>query len=891
MAPHPRVSWRLRLARTVLRAASFAAPSAERDDWLREWRAEIDARLALLDARGERTRAAELDLLRRSLGGLLHAMWLRRQGWTLDMLVQDLRYAVRSLAVRPGFTLVAALTLALGIGAATAIFSVAYGVLLRPLPLRAPDRLVQLWESNPLKGWTAVTVAPANLKDWIDRNHSFASVAYYFGADDKGATTQAFSISGGDRPERLDGLLVSPDFFDVLGVEPRLGRGFAPGENTIGRHRVIVLSDGLWKRRFGADPRVVGREVRLNGQAYQVIGVAPAGFEFPSAGIDFWAPMAFDPAKFWAGRRPHFLRAVARLKPGVTFAQARDDLHRIAAELEREHPDTNEQMGAGFTPVQEWMVGDTRRPLVLLLAAVSGLLLIACANVAGLVLVRGVGRARELAVRAALGAGRARLVRQLLTESALLAALGGAAGLVVARAALSAFRSFAPADLPRFDEIRLDWPVLAAAVAVTLVSVALVGLVPALRHARVRPDALKEGGRGSTAAGQRTRRLFVVSEVALSVVLVVAAGLLVRSFDRLVRVDPGFDAQRVLTFEVSLPGLRYDNNAKVVAFFRSLVERLQAIPGVRAAGATSRKPLTGYRWTDDFVIEGRPGFLGRELRHKEVTPGYFRAMGVPLLNGRPFAWSDDAKVPSVAVINEAFARQYFPGVDPVGRRISYTEADEKPDWVTIIGVAGNEKQDSLAATPRPEVFDPLAQSPTSAMTLVLQSAADPTALVGAARGAVESLDPALAVYSVETMAQVVGGSVSQDRFLTALVGLFASLALVLACVGLYGLVSFTVSARTQEIGVRMALGARRGLVLALVVGEGIRLVAVGLVLGLVVAAALTRGLASLLFEVTPTDPLTFAGVAALFIGVAVVAVAVPARRASRVDPLVALRYE
>jgi len=876
----------------VVGLASAVAPASERADWLHEWRAELDGRVALLAARDELTVAAELDLFRRACGGLRHALWLRRQEWTLDMLMQDVRHAGRSLACRPGFTLVAVLTLALGIGAATTMFSVVYGVLLRPLPFRDPGRLVQLWESNPLKGWTQATIAPANLKDWIERNHSFESFMYYFGADDKGATTDSFTLSDGEQPERLRGLLVSPGFFDVLGVAPRLGRGFAAAENTVGHHRVIVLSDTLWKRRFGADPDIVGKEVQLDGGAYTIVGVAGDGFEFPSPEVDFWTPLAFDPAIFWTRRRPHFLRAVARLRPGVTLAQASADLSAIASDLEREYPDTNLQMGTGLSRLRDWMVGDVRRPLLLLLAAVGGLLLIACANVAGLLLARGATRMRELAVRAALGAGRTRLVRQLLTESVFLAALGGAAGTVLAMGGLAMVRRLAPADLPRLNEIQLDGPVLGVAIVVTCATVLFFGLVPAWRSARVRPDALKEDSRGTTTAKQASRRVFVIAEVALSVVLLVCAGLFMRSFSDLVRVHPGFDAAKTLTFALSLPGARYDTDAKVAAFFKTLVERLEGVPGVQAAGATSRKPLTGFRWTDDFTIEGRSDVWGRELRHKEATPGYFAAMGIPVLRGRALAWSDDASAPPVAVVNEAVARQFFPGENPVGRRISYTQPGEPPSWVTIVGVAGNEQQDSMAVAPRPEVFDPLMQNPTSEMTLVLRSAAgEPTALVSAARKAVATVDPGLAVYDIETMNEVVQGSLSGDRFLTILVGMFAALAMSLASVGLYGLVSFSVAARTREIGVRMALGARRASVLGLVFLDGLQLVLVGLAVGVAVAAVMTRWLASLLFQVSPTDPVTYTSVAVLFLAVTVVALAVPARRASRVDPIVALRHE
>ena len=597
------------------------------------------------------------------------------------------------------------------------------------------------------------------------------------------------------------------------------------------------------------------------------------------------------PGRFWERRLAHWLRVVARLKPGVTIEQARADLGAIATQLEREYPDTNTKMGAGVGPAQEWMVGDVRRPLVVLLGAVGGLLLIACANVGGLLLVRGAGRARELAVRAALGAGRVRLVRQLLSENVLLAVAGGAAGAMLARWGVQAFRATAPAGIPRVNEVRLDAPVLVFSVAATAFTVLVFGVLPALRAARGDTGALRESGRGVTGAGQRVRRAFVVAEVALSVVLVVGAGLLIRSFTGLLSINPGFDPSRVLTFQVTAPASRYSTPDELNGFYDRVIGRLAALPGVEAAGGVTRKPLSGYRWTGDLSIEGRPEVWGRDLRHNDSMPGYFAAMGLPILRGRDFTAAETLNTPPVAIVNEAFASTFFPGEDPVGRRISYSRPTEKPGWATIVGVVGNERQDSLSTPVEPEVFDPLLQDPNRTVTLAVRTAGDPSALVSAARAVVREVDPEIAVYSVETMGDSVQGSLRRERFLSALAGIFAAMALALASVGLYGLIAFAVSARTKEIGLRMALGAQRRSVLALVLGEGLRLVVAGLAIGLVAAAALTRGLASLLFEVTPTDPATYLGVAALFVLVALAAVAVPARRASRVDPLVALRYE
>jgi putative ABC transport system permease protein len=857
-------------------------PAALRVEWLREWEGEI----AWHRRRGRAARG-------RLAGALVHACWLRKEEWSVDMLLQDLRYAFRVLASRPSFAVVAALTLALGIGANTAIFSVVYGVLLKPLPLREPDRLVQLWETNPLRNWTNATASPANYLDWKKRNRVFEDIGYYPGLDDKTPFEDDLSMMVGQgEPESITALQVSSSLFPVLGVAPSLGRVFRPEEQVPGNQRVAILSHDLWRTRFGGDPAVLGRSIRINLREYEVVGVMPAGFAFPTAEIQLWTPFA-ERESFAKQRRPHYLRPIARLKPGVTLEQARAEMVGIAAQLEKEYPDTNTQMGVGLGPLHDWVVGDMRTALLVFISAVGVVLLIACANVANLLLARATGRTREFAVRTALGAARLRLVRQLLTESFLIAAAGGLIGILVAEWTLDVLIRLSPEDLPRLHEVRIDGWVLAFMAVMTGATAFLFGLLPAWQSSRVDATALKDGARTTSAGGRTTRRVLVVGQVAASVALVACAGLLVRSFERLQRVPPGVDPVNVITFRVNLPGLKYDNDEKTIAFFESLAERIRSLPGVMAAGGTTVLALEGSGWTGDLFVEGRPEIWGRDLRHKTIVPGYFAAIGLSLVRGRDFAASDTASAPPVAIINETIAQTYFRGVDPVGRRITFANPkdDAKVEWATIVGVVRDEKQDSLGKAVAPEVYETHRQNAESGLAFAVRAGVPPETLLPEVRKIVRELEPGLALYDVRTLDEVVTRSMSRERFTTWLVTVFATLALLIAAVGVYGVVAFSVSRRTQEIGVRVALGASRGAIVRLVMAEALGLVGIGLVLGLVGAAAGGRAIRTLLFETAPTDPVTFAAVVALLAITAVVAGLAPTRRALSVDPIQALRYE
>jgi putative ABC transport system permease protein len=812
----------------------------------------------------------------------------------MNNLWQDLRYSARMIAKKPGFTFVAVITLALGIGATTAIFSIVNAVLINPLPFHEPDRLAQFWETNPLKNWTQAPIAPANLFDWQAQNQSFTDIAAYMGSDNRGPGLTGLQLNTGDQPERLNGLYVTGNIFSVLGVNALIGRTLLEEETETDKSLVVVLSHGLWKRRFGGDPSIIGQKITLNGRDREVVGVMSPDFYFPSPEVEIWLPMGWNQKQMAALRRPHFLRAVGRLKSGVTVDQAQQELTAIAAGLEKQYPDINEQMGVGVGPFKEWIVSDVQFSLIVLLAAVGFVLAIACANVANLLLARAASRAREVAIRSALGAKRSRIIYQLLTESLLLALLGGATGLLIALWGKDLLIALNPGNIPRLDEIQLDWRVLVFTTGATLLTTLLTGLAPALQSSNPHlASTLKEGGqKGAASQSSRLRNALVIAEIALAIVLTVGAGLMIRSFLKLQEVSAGFDPNNILTFNVSLPSTLYPENNKVQDFYTQAEQRIRNLPGVEEVGATTKLPLTGYRWTGDMTIEGRPPEeYVREVRHKEITPNYFRAVGLPLVSGRFFNESDNDKGQPVVIINSALARRYFPGEDPVGKRLKGGKPEEDDPWEIIIGVVGDEKQEGLSAEVKPEIYQSYLQSPENNMAIVVRTTTDPKSIVGAIREEIRGIDRNLPLYDIKTMNEVVYESLARERFITMLLIIFAFLALALAAIGIYGVIAYSVAQRTHEMGIRMALGASRNSVLKLVVWQGMKLALGGVTVGLLASFALTRLMASLLFDVSASDPATFTLVAVLLAIVALVACFVPARRATKVDPMVALRYE
>ncbi|MGH9333090.1 MAG: ABC transporter permease, partial [Vicinamibacteria bacterium] len=633
----------------------------------------------------------------------------------------DLKHGIRFWRRSPLFSVFALATIALGVGATTAIFAVVEGVLLRPLPFQEPERLVALWEKNPERGWMFNLSSPANYLDWRERVSSFEDVTAHGGIG-------GFSLSGQGEPEMLSGVYVTGNFFSVLGAAPEIGRGFSMEETWEGASDVVVLSHGLWQRRFGSDPAAVGRRIVLGASLRTVVGIAPRGFDFPAKGIDLWVPIGWAPkdrAEVWF-RRAHFMSPVARLRPEATTASAAYELEAIASRLEREFPETNRSMGAGLTPLHDWITGDTRRPLMVILAAVGLVLLGACANLGNLLLARATTRSREMALRGALGASRARLIRQLLLESALLAAIGGVLAVLIAKIALPLLVSSLPSEIPRTTEVSFGGPVLGFGFLASLATALAFGLVPAIQASRAGlSTTMREGGRGLTGSRSRTPQLLVVSEVALAVVLATGAGLLLRSFLSISSTPKGFDAEDVWTATVSLPFSKYDDPPERERFHADLLERLESLPGVASAAAADHLPLTGVHWTTDFLFEGRPPEqAGIEFSRRLVSPGYFRTMGVPILEGRDFAPSDRATSEPVVVINDAVRRLHFAAEDAVGTRIAF-ENEEPRRWLTIVGVVGDEKIESLSAPSRPEIFLPLSQEPAGSVRYVFRSAIDP----------------------------------------------------------------------------------------------------------------------------------------------------------------------
>jgi putative ABC transport system permease protein len=770
----------------------------------------------------------------------------------------------------------------LGIGANTAIFSVVNAVLLRPLPFPEPERLVWLRESHPPTNLPQTSVAISNFLDWRSQNQVFAQMAAYREA--------GFNLQAGDEPKRVNGARVTVDFFATLGAQPAMGRAFHPAEDAPGGERVVILSHALWRQSFGGDPQLVGRQLKVDGQSHTVVGIMPSGFSFPGDDTELWLPAALDPK---SGRVSHFLRVLGRLKPGATLEQARAEFEAIALRLDQAYPDTNKGWGVFMQPLSETISGRLRQPLYVLLGAVLFVLLIGCANVANLLLSRNAARERELAIRAALGAGRGRLVRQLLTESLLLALLGGAGALLFAAWGVEMLKTTGPRDIPRLNEAALDLPVLGFTLAVALLTGLIFGMAPAWQHSRLNINtALKDGARTAGAGARRLRQSLVVVEIAVALLLLIGAGLMLKSFARLQQVAPGFDARNGLTMEINLAPAKYAQREQRAAFLQQVLEGLKTLPGVEFAGATHRLPLRGNSGMS-FQIEGRPAPAPGEslgVNWRSISPDYFRTMGAPLIAGRTFTEEEGWQKMSAVIINQATQRRYWPDENPLGKRIRQGGAPDSP-WVTIVGVAADVKESGLNADTAAGLYLPYVLAPAPAMTLVLRTKTEPLSLAASASAEIRRVDPEQAVSNISTLEQLLSETVAQPRFNTGLLAIFSLLALLLAAVGIYGVMSYAVAQRTQEIGLRMALGAEPRDVLKLMVGQGMKLVAVGLALGLLSALGLTRWLETLLFDVEATDPLTYAVIAATLAAVALLACYLPARRAMAVDPLVALRRE
>ncbi|MCI0389472.1 MAG: ABC transporter permease [Acidobacteria bacterium] len=800
----------------------------------------------------------------------------------MNVIWQDLRYGARMFLKKPGFTLIAVFTLALGIGANSAIFSVVNAVLLRPLPFDEPERLVKVWETRYQLGRARNVVSPADFFDWRSQNKSFEYVAAYDTGD--------FTLTGSGEPERLRVARVSPDLFPLLRLQPILGRTFTQEEETNGKDLVVILSHGVWEQRFGKDPAIAGKTLTLSGFDYAVIGVMPPDFRFPESEVELWIPYAPN-SNERANRGGHYLQLLARLKPGVTLEQARADMASIATTLEKQYQ-VNTGHGTNVFSLYEETVGDVRRALLVMLAAVGFVLLIACANVANLLLARGAARQKEIAIRAAMGASRLRVLRQLLTESLLLSLTGGLLGLLLAVWGIDLLLAINPDNIPRAQEIRPDYLVLSFVFGISLITGVVFGLVPALQISKTDlNESLKEGGRGTSGSLRRNRlrSIFVVSEVALSLVLLIGAGLMIKSFIRLSQVNLGFKPDNMLAVSVSLSGSKYREGQPRVSFFEQVRRNIAALPGVQSVGNVGGLPLAGGMGSRYFGIEGRPPQppgQGYNANINIISPNYFRTMGIQFIRGRDFSESDATGQPQVIIINEELGRRFFPNEDPLDKRIGLSNS-----FWTIIGIAGNVRNQGIEKEPRAEMFLPHGQAPTNFATIVVRTNADPLMSVAAVRNVVQSLDKDQPLYNIRTVEQVVSESLVSQRFNMILLGVFAGVALILAGVGLYGVMAYSVSQRTHEIGIRMALGARRPDVLKMVVRQGMTLAGVGLGIGLIAAFSLMQLVKTLLFGVKVTDPLTYVTVSSLLLVVALLACWIPARRATKVDPLVALRTE
>lgn len=802
----------------------------------------------------------------------------------------DIRYALRLLAKNPAFTFVAVFTLALGIGANTAIFSLVNSVLLRPLPYRESDRLVLMLQASPKLGLSSWGVSHADFAAYREQNRSFESLAL--------VGSSGTNLTGNGEPERLTSANVTADFFKVLGLNPILGRTFQEGEDTPGKNAVCVLSYRLWQRRFGGDPNIVGRTVSLNNTPTEIVGVMPAEFKFPRVDTDLWTPLAFNAQR----TAPYFYSIVGRLKPGLTAGQAQADTTEVLQDFGRQHPNLSESVGlnegAGprtiVTPVKDAMVGKTQKPLLVLLSAVAFVLLIACANVANLLLARATARTREMALRVALGATRRRLARQLLTESLVLSALGAIAGIALAASGLKLLDKLPIAGIARMDEVSLSGTVLAFTAALTMLTGLLFGFMPALRaYAMGLAVGIREGSRG-TVAHRRLNSALVAVQFALSLVLLIGAGLLLKSFQRLQSVDLGFNPEQTLTMVATLPQAKYSDEEHVLRFYNGALEELRNSPGIKSAGVATNLPFAQDGNSDGFIVEGQEvpeGSNPSETEQAEIesiTPGTFQALGISMLQGRDFQDSDNNKSQLVAIIDEPLARRYWPKGDAIGKRIETTGDRE---WMTIVGIVGGVKQVSLSEEKGPHIYMAMTQAPAPRAMFVVRTDGPPTAAVPTFRSAIRRLDADMPLYMVRSMTDIIGGTLSTQRLTNILLTGFAVLALLLAAIGIYSTMSLYVGSRTKEFGIKLALGAQPGTLRRAVLGQGMLLTAAGVVLGIVGALVLTRTIKSLLFEVSATDPVVFTAIPLLLVIVSLVACYTPARRATKVDPLVALRNE
>jgi putative ABC transport system permease protein len=859
-----------------------------------ELRFHVDRQIAANLAAGmtpEQARSAAL----REFGGVEQVREectdMRNVSWLQDF-AQDVRYAFRLLLKSPGFTAIVVLTLALAIGANTAIFSVVYSVLLEPLPYRNPSQLVVLNETNPKVG--TVSVSYPNFLDWRAQSRSFSQMA--------DVNQVGFNLAGITQPESISGYAVSPNFLPMLGVHPHLGRDFEPSEEKTGSAPVVLLSYSLWQSHFGADPSAVGRTITLDGKSFTIIGVLPANFR------SFDKTDVIEPIGVWAtshkdeiierGDRGDSV-VMGRLSPGVTLAQARADMDRIAAQLAKEYPLSNDECGVKLQAIRDVFVGDLRRAILVLFGAVLFVLLIACANVANLFLVRGAARTKEIALRIAFGASRGRIARQMLAESFVLAVLGGVLGLGLAVGGIRGMSQLISTDMLSGATISLNRMVLLFAGGVVVLAAFVFGLAPAMRAAK--PDVqseLKEGGRTASAGTQQNklRVVLATAEIALALILMAGAGLMMRSLYRLLSVNPGFRTDRVLTMEMDLRTQQYSTDPAIRNFWQQLLDRSRALPGIGGAALGTVVPFTGNHNRTDVTIEGMPMPRPGSWPHPDVhivSPGYVSTLGIPLLRGRTFTDADNENALLVGMINAKLARELFAHEDPIGKRFMFghPSSKEPPKWITIVGVLNDTKLYGLANPSRLEVYVPFRQNASGDMTLLVRSGVDPAALISSIRGVVASIDKDQPIFAISTMEELRSSSVSTRRVTLILLGAFSGLALVLATIGIYGVISYSVAQRTHEIGIRMALGARNATVLGMVLGQGGRIALLGIGIGIAGALGLTQLMSSLLFSVSAYDPLTFAGVAIVLVLVALAACYVPARRAMRVDPIVALRHE